>query len=934
MLNAENNTSTTKSKMPPPDQNITPMMRQFLDIKANHQDFLLFYRMGDFYELFFDDAITAAAALDITLTHRGKHLDENIPMCGVPFHAAENYLHRLIRQGHKVAICEQTEDPAEAKKRGSKSVVRREVVRLVTAGTLTEDGLLEAGANNYLAAFGQTRQGARQEARQEENLALAWVDISTGDVQIFAGTFEAIQGRLAGLMPRELLLPDSLSREKQGLLSESCGEVVVTELTSSQASSESGYAALVNAYQVATLEGFGDWSRSMYAACGSLINYLTLTQLGKLPNLKPPRLTSADERMRIDAATCQNLEILQNKTGEKKGSLFAAIDKTVTGPGARMLSQRLAAPLAQKEAIEARLDAISFYAGHDAETMRTCETKRAILKQAPDMARALGRMSLERCGPRDLAAIRDGLARGFDLAATALPDIMPCPPLIEAALEALAALSSAPKDGEGKPLKDLWAHLDKALSDELPLLTRDGGFIAAGYHPGLDEARRLRDESRRVIAGLQNSYREDTGIKALKVKHNAVLGYHIDVPAAHGDRLMTAPFAETFFHRQTLANSVRFSTTELAELAGQISRAGEKATGLEQEIFDTLCGEVLAEAEAISRSAEALAELDVALALAKLACDMNWVRPEIYDDHRFFVEAGRHPVVEASLFGQGDSPFIANDCHIHADDKQGDTGRLLLLTGPNMAGKSTYLRQNALIAVLAQSGCYVPAAKAEIGIVDRLFSRVGAADDLARGQSTFMVEMVETAAILNQAGPASMVILDEIGRGTSTFDGLSIAWATVEHMHEINKCRTMFATHYHELTGLSEKLDKVTNITMRVAEYQGDVAFLHEVIAGAADRSYGIHVAKLAGLPTPVIERARILLEQLEQSREQAIPAGVLESLPLFAPSSSSAQVQESHADSPEDKISHAVAELDPDRLSPKEALDFIYHLRHILDAE
>ena len=916
MLNAENNTSSTTPRMPTTDQNITPMMRQFLDIKSDHQDFLLFYRMGDFYELFFDDAIIAAAALDITLTHRGKHLDENIPMCGVPFHAAESYLHRLIRQGHKIAICEQTEDPSEAKKRGSKSVVRREVVRLVTAGTLTEEGLLEAGVNNYLAAFGHTRQ--------EESPALAWVDMSTGDVQIFEGTFEAIQGRLAGLMPRELLLPDSLPPKKQGLLAESCGDVAVTELTTSQSNSESGHAALVAAYQVTTLQGFGDWSRSMYAAGGSLINYLTLTQLGKLPNLKPPRLMLADDRMRIDAATCQNLEILQNKTGEKKGSLFAAIDKTVTGPGARMLSQRLAAPLAQKDAIEGRLDAISFYAGQGAVTSKTREAKRLILKQTPDMARALGRLSLERCGPRDLGAVRDGLMQGFELAATPLPDIMPCPPLIETALAAIAPSQ--------KPLKDLCNHLEKVLADELPILTRDGGFIATGYDPGLDEARRLRDESRRVIAGLQNSYREVTGIKALKVKHNAVLGYHIDVPAAHGNKLMTAPFAETFFHRQTLANWVRFSTAELAELAGQISRAGEKATGLEQEIFNALCGEVLAEADAISRSAEALAELDVALALAELACDMNWVRPEIHDDRRFFVEGGRHPVVEASLSGQGDSPFIANDCHIHADDKQGDTGRLLLLTGPNMAGKSTYLRQNALIAVLAQSGSYVPAAKAEIGIVDRLFSRVGAADDLARGQSTFMVEMVETAAILNQAGPASLVILDEIGRGTSTFDGLSIACATVEHMHEINKCRTMFATHYHELTGLTERLGKVTNITMRVAEYQGDVVFLHEVVAGAADRSYGIHVAKLAGLPVSVTDRARILLEKLEQSREQAVPDGLLEGLPLFAPTVSAEQALDSNIDSPADKLSREVAEIDPDRLSPKEALDFIYHLRHILD--
>lgn len=895
------------------EKNVTPMMRQFLEIKAEHRDFLLFYRMGDFYELFFDDAVAAAGALDITLTHRGKHGGENIPMCGVPCHAAESYLHRLIRQGFKVAICEQTENPAEAKKRGAKAVVRREVVRLVTAGTLSEDGLLEAGANNYLAAYGETGR--------DETPALAFADMSTGDVQLFAGTLEAIQGRLAGLMPRELLLPDSLDGRKRRVLTEACGNAVVTDIPAARSGSEAGRAALAQAYHVTTLDGFGQWSRAMYAAGGALMNYLTLTQLGQLPNLKPPRLTSADDRMRMDAATCRNLEILQNRSGEKKGSLLSAIDRTVTGPGARALSQRLAAPLADRAAIEKRLDAVGFYAGNDADVLRVREAKRAILKSAPDMARAMGRVSLQRGGPRDLAAIRDGLARGFELAQTPLPDILPRPPLIADALKNLS-----PEQAGLQPLRD---HLDRALSGELPALARDGGFTAAGYHPGLDEARRLRDESRRVIAGLQNNYRKETGVKALKIKHNAVLGYHIEVPATHGDRLMAAPHAETFFHRQTLANSVRFSTTELAELAGRISRAGEKALGLELEIFDALCAEVLAASDAINLAADSLAELDVTLALSELAGAVGWVRPRICEDARFHIEAGRHPVVEASLRDRGEGSFIANDCHIHADDGAGDTGRVLLLTGPNMAGKSTYLRQNALIAVLAQSGCFVPAAKAEIGIVDRLFSRVGAADDLARGQSTFMVEMVETAAILNQAGPSSLVILDEIGRGTSTFDGLSIAWAAVEHIHEINKCRTLFATHYHELTGLSDMLSKVANITMKVAEHRGDVVFLHEVTAGAADRSYGIHVAKLAGLPESVTARAGNLLDLLEQSREHAVPTGALDSLPLFKARQNG--VQPAACGSPARKIADAVEELDPDRLSPKEALDFIYRLRDII---
>ncbi|TNE59381.1 MAG: DNA mismatch repair protein MutS [Alphaproteobacteria bacterium] len=895
----------------PAQSAVTPMMAQFLEIKEANPGALLFYRMGDFYELFFEDAVAAARALDITLTKRGKHLGEDIPMCGVPVHAAESYLERLIRQGFKVAVCEQTEDPAEAKKRGSKSVVAREVVRLVTPGTLTEDTLLDARAHNYLAAIACVGGRGTPNARW----GLAWLDMSSGE--FFASALEetALAAEIARLSPSELLISDSWVGD---VFFKTLGETISTTLTAlppSKFESQTGEAALKSLFDVKALEGFGDFSRAELGAAGALVGYIELTQRGKLPALKPLRQIETGGVMSIDAATRANLELTQTLAGQRKGSLLSVIDRTVTGPGARALAARLSGPLRNPEEINRRLDSVSFFSDH--RDLRRDLRER--LKQVPDMARSLTRLSLGRGGPRDLAAIGKGLegafALGRDIAATDDP--------LAALPGEISENCAALKDQTGA-LQALAQELTAALSSELPLLARDGGFIAKGYNAALDEVRTLRDESRRVIAVLEGKYREASGVTGLKIKHNNVLGFFIEVTALHGDKLLSGDNAEVFIHRQTLANAVRFTTTELSDLASSIANASGRAVALELELFDKLAGEALSEARAVSAAAEALAILDVSASLAALAEESRYTRPRVDTSLSFEVKGGRHPVVEWGLKSQGAGAFVANDCRLSSEDEDPDARRLWLVTGPNMAGKSTYLRQNALIAILAQMGSFVPAASAHIGVVDKLFSRVGAADDLARGRSTFMVEMVETAAILNQAGPHSLVILDEIGRGTATFDGLSIAWAAVEHLHDVNQCRALFATHYHELTALSAKLGHLSNVTMKVKEWQGDVVFLHEVEPGKADRSYGIQVAKLAGLPPAVIERAALVLEHLEEQREEQAGSPMIDDLPLFSATIENVEKQVK-GPSP---LEEAFKDINPDELSPKEALELIYKLK------
>ena len=861
------------------------MLAQYLGIKADHPDALLFYRMGDFYELFFDDAVTASRALDITLTKRGHHQGADIPMCGVPVHTAEAYLARLIRSGFKVAVCEQVEDAALARKRGGKSVVERAVVRLVTPGTLTEDSLLDARSHNYLAAL----------ARADGRLALAWVDMSSGEFAAQETSAPALGADLARIAPGELLLADTLIGDAALAPALDDWKKRLTPQPAVRFDSVAAEKRLKAAFQVAALDAFGAFTRAEIAAAGALLDYVDLTQRGKLPQLQAPRRLVPGDVMAIDASTRRNLELVQTLQNERAGSLLAAIDRTCSAAGARLLAERLSAPLTDPAAIAARHDMIGYFVDAPAARDGVCD----LLKQMPDVARALMRLSLGRGGPRDLAGLRDGLALLPRLAAV----ITDPPPPLHSVLQRFG-------DHAG-----LVAKLRAALAEDLPLLTRDGGFIAAGHDAALDEYRALRDESRRHVAGLQTKYAEATDVPGLKIRHNNVLGFYIEVTPRHADKL-----GEGFIHRQSMANAMRFSTVELGELEAKISQAGDRALALELELFATLSAAVLAEAPAIAGAAEAVAELDVAAAGADLAVAERWCRPVIDHSHAFAITGGRHPVVEAALRAQGGASFVANDCDLSPER------RLWLVTGPNMAGKSTFLRQNALIAILAQAGLYVPAAAAHIGIVDRLYSRVGAADDLARGRSTFMVEMVETAAILNQSGPRALVILDEIGRGTATFDGLSIAWAAVEHLHETNQCRALFATHYHELTSLAARLKRLANVTMRVKEWQGDVIFLHEVAPGAADRSYGIQVAKLAGLPRAVIARAEQVLVQLEKSGQSGAVGKLIDDLPLFqaAPRPPPAPAKVSEAET-------LLRETPIDDLSPRQALELLYKLKALL---
>jgi DNA mismatch repair protein MutS len=874
------------------------MMAQFLGIKERHPDHLLFYRMGDFYELFFDDAVKASAALDITLTKRGKHNGGDVPMCGVPVHSADGYLARLIRQGFKVAVCEQTEDPAEAKKRGGKALVRRDVVRVVTAGTLTEDTLLDARENNYLASLG----------RAQGRLALAWLDVSTGEFSVAATDTRSLASELARLAPGEVLVGDDWLDDPDLANALRDWRSRLTALPASRFESLAGERRLKELFGVAALDAFGDYSRPELASCGALVDYVELTQVGRLPRLRPPRQVGAGSYMQIDGATRRNLELSLNLSGSKDDTLLKVIDRTVSAGGARLLAAHLAAPLTLPAAIADRLDMVEHFV--EAETLRG--DMRDALRQAPDMERALSRLSLGRGGPRDLAALRDGLDASGTVRDLIEQTAMPMAP---------AALVSCCDRID--PRENLSALLHAALAPDLPLQVRDGGFVAAGYEPGLDELRGLRDQSRQVISGLEGRYRELTGIDTLKVRHNNLLGYFIEVPARRAETMLSPPLNETFIHRQTMANAVRFSTVELSELERRISEAGDKALALEERIFAGLSDEALSQQAAIGETAAALAALDVAAANAELARLRRYCRPMVDDSLDFEIEQGRHPVVEAALERRDEGAFVANGCNLNPGQ------RLWLLTGPNMAGKSTFLRQNALIAVMAQMGCFVPAESARIGAVDRLFSRVGAADDLARGRSTFMVEMVETAAILNQAGERALVILDEIGRGTATYDGLSIAWATVEHLHEENRSRALFATHFHELAALTGKLEGLHAATMRVKEWQGEVIFLHEVGPGTADRSYGIQVARLAGLPSAVVDHAEQVLAALEAGETGGNAAQKLaDDLPLFAAASEGTPARPAGPST----LESALDDILPDDLTPREALEALYRLKALKD--
>ena len=866
------------------------MIAQYLALKAEAPDCLLFFRMGDFYELFFDDAAAAAATLDIALTRRGEHAGQPIPMCGVPHHAAEGYLARLIKGGHRVAIAEQIENPADARKRPGKSLVARAITRIVTPGTLTEAALLDPKRSNWLAAIAPGNP-----------IGLAWCDLSTGTFATRACTPGELSAELARLDPAEIILPeghDFAHAEPLGGARDKPSRG--TPRPPADFTLKTAESRLKSRFAVATLDGFGSFSAPEIAAAGALLAYVEATAKGSIPLLSPPRPERPGSTMAIDAATRTSLELARGggsvSGGTRAGSLEAAIDRTVTAGGGRLLSNDVSAPLTDAALIADRLDLVAWFADHAALRTRTREALAAM----PDAARALGRLAAGRWTPRDLAQMRGALALSLALKSTlaAATNLAGPPALLT---RTLAGIS---------PHGALVEALRRALVPEPPHDPGAGGSIAPGHDAALDALRETARDGRTAVIALETRLRSETGVAALKVRHNGVLGYHIEVAARFADPLM-AP-ASGFIHRQTLAGVVRFGSTDLAALAATIAQAGDHALAAEAAHLEELRALVLADASAIAETAAALARLDVAAALADLAATENWVRPRVDATTAFHIEAGRHPVVEAAVKA-GRGRFVANDCNLSAD------ARLWLVTGPNMAGKSTFLRQNALIAVLAQAGSFVPARSAHIGVVDRLYSRVGAADDLAQGRSTFMVEMVETAAILSGATARSLVILDEVGRGTSTYDGLAIAWAVLEAVHDSLACRCLFATHYHELVQLKARLKSLHTVTAAAREWKGELVFLHEIIPGAADKSYGLAVARLAGVPAPVLTRARSVLARLEANRDKTggLAAGLTD-LPLF----------EVAALPEADPIRARLATIDPDAITPREALDLLAELK------
>lgn len=864
---------------------LTPMMQQYMHIKDNHPDSLLFYRMGDFYELFFDDAKIAADVLDIALTKRGKKDGDDISMCGVPHHSYEPYLHKLIKAGYKVAICEQMESPAEAKKRGYKSVVKRDVVRVVTQGTLIEEGLLDAKTSNYLLSL----------AKISGQIALAWIDISTGEFQTCVSDQKSFATDIARLDAKEILLSENwLSDVKNADLFKDFKNTLTPQANSVFDFKRSEH-RIKEFFEVISLDSFGDFSRAQISAIGALLEYVSLTQKGVLPRLSIPKSFNKYEFLSIDSATRRNLEINQTMSGSKKGSLLGVADKCVTPMGGRLLQSCFASPLTNVDNINNRLDCVEFFLSN--KDLR--KNIRITLKQIPDIERSLSRIFMGKGSPKDLVAIKTSLNETLNLSE-----------LLEFANDNLPLPIKAYLDNLGS-YDDLLYVLNSALSHEVGMLARDGGFIATGYNHKLDELRDLNFNGKDKISQLKEQYRQETAVNTLKISTNNVLGYFVEVSPANSDKITD----EKFVHRQTLASAVRYTTSELRQLESDIINAKEQAIKIELHIFDELVAKIIDNSDKISKTAQSVAGLDVVSNLAQIAEDNNYNRPVLTNDSNFKITGGRHPIVEQNINKDVADNFVANDCNLCEPES------LWLLTGPNMAGKSTFLRQNALIVFLAQIGSFIPAQSAQIGIVDKLFSRVGASDDLARGRSTFMVEMVETATILNQATEKSLVILDEIGRGTATYDGLSIAWATVEYLHEKTKSRTLFATHYHELTTLQDCLKNLQTYLMQVKEWQGQIVFLHKVQKGSANRSYGIEVAKIAGIPSFVINRAQEILHNLQESDTSNNIGNLANNLPLF-----NTTIENNNKATSE--LEEKLNAINIDEITAKDALNLLYDLK------
>ncbi|HEY6909544.1 MAG TPA: DNA mismatch repair protein MutS [Myxococcales bacterium] len=790
------------------------MLRQYHDAKAQARDALLFFRLGDFYELFYEDARIAAQVLGITLTSRAKG-DDRVPMAGVPHHAARAYVARLVAAGHKVAICDQMEVPGPGKQ-----LVKREIVRLVTPGTLVDEDALEAREPLWLAAV----------AAQGDEVAVALLDASTGELRALpAGSLQAALDELSRVRPREVLVAEG-SALADAVRRASFGARVEERSFRDRAGAEQ---LLKRHLGVATLDGFGLRDALAAQASAEALSYLQETQRSAARHVVRISVTQPERQLVLDPGAVQNLELFRGPDGRKTGTLLSVVDRTLTSAGGRLLARWLSAPLLELSEIRARQDAVEELS--QAAVLREEISER--LRSMLDVERLLGRLAVGQGAPRDLAGLRASLREMPELSAR------------------LASCSSALLAELAPPLRalaDLCELLQRALVDDVPV-GREPGFVRPGFRPALDELTDLAQGGRAAIAAMEAAERQRTGITSLKVRYNKVFGFYIEVtkPNLH---LVPAGYQR----RSSTVGAERFVTPALAEHEARVLSAEERRTALEQQIFEELRQAVLARSAGLRACAEAAAQADALLSLARVAAESGWVRPVVDGSEVIEIAGGRHPVVERALSQSGEGPFVPNDVLLDAEK------RLIVLTGPNMAGKSTAMRQVALIAILAQTGSFVPATRARIGVVDRLFTRVGAADDLARGQSTFMVEMAECARILHQATPRSLLVLDEVGRGTSTFDGLALAWAIAEHLHDVARARTLFATHYHELCDLAREKPRVVNLTMAVTEVDGRVVFLRKIVAGAASRSYGIHVAKLAGLPESVLKRAREILGNLE----------------------------------------------------------------------
>jgi DNA mismatch repair protein MutS len=869
----------------------TPVMKQYLEIKFANFDCLLLFRMGDFYELFYEDAITASRILGIALTKRGRNGEEEIAMCGVPHHALENYLNKLLEDGFKVAICDQLETPEEAKKRsGYKAVVKRDIVRIITPGTIIEESLLDSKEPHYLASVVINK-----------NLAsICYVDLSTSEISVIKVMENEIINELARIKPREILLGESFRSSPLAISITSGLNLRISYQVDSFFAEPKSLKNILNFYSIKALNAIGDLGTEQICAIGSILEYLSITQKERMPKLPKPKILNYHKFMNIDAATRRNLELNIAPGGGNRGSVFYSIDHTISKAGSRLLYSYLGAPLTDIEKINQRLEVTDFFY----KNMDLTNSIRAALKKTGDLERCLARLGMGRSTPYDLLGIKQIIETAELIRADFVQKAgINLPSLIEKLIKPLLGHDNV-HDIIGQSIKE----------DALNNLA-NGGIIKHDFHPKIKELHDLIDNGRDHIERLKDRYRSETGIDSLKITHNNVIGLFIDITSRHSEKI-TDP---KFIHRQTTANSVRYTSLELQELESKMVGAKVQVIAFEKEIYDQICQQVLANHELLCKLAQSLARLDVFCNFAHLADEKEYVRPLITDDTRFEIIEGRHPVVEDSL-KKNHEAFISNDCTLLGND------RIWLITGPNMAGKSTFLRQNAIIAILAHIGCFVPAKKAGIGVIDKIFSRIGSGDDLTKGQSTFMVEMLETSAILAQGTPKSLIILDEVGRGTSTYDGVAIAWSVLEHIHDKLKSRCLFATHYHELTAMEDILPALRNYTIAIDENNGKILFLHKIIKGAADRSYGVHVADLAGLPKSVIRRASELLKKFEKdstTSNKKIMQGESHNLNLF-------DIQPTLISNESGKLLEAFKEIDPDKLTPREALDALYKLKEL----